>query len=218
MSDFFARFKDLNMLSFFQATIFTLLVRFFVGHYHGPFFTAVDIVRTVCGVYLLYSLIAALIAVKGNANNHDNSPGASANNPIVIDGNPVPPVGAHEWCPDRHQFTGIFKVHAQSKWKCAYDTASNQYGMVIGSRLDDKWLVVIWTTGHVEWRTPEGMEIYYEYYQSEVDEGRGIVPQKLNDMIDAWIQEHHMIRSGMASEADYSAGSVPFVHDYKNRA
>jgi hypothetical protein len=227
MSDFFASFKDLNMLSFFQVVIAILALccaECALGP--APFAIAMAMmwplawVAMVCAICFLYRNHAA---VQGSANNpivipHYHPANANANNPIVIDGNPVPPAGAHEWCADRHDDTANSKVHAPSQWRCVYDTASNQYGMVIGSRGYDTRLIVIWTTGHVEWRTNKGLEKYLEYYQSEVDTGHGIVPQKLNDMINAWIQEYNMIRSGMATEADYSAGSVPFLYDYKNRA
>ncbi len=76
--------------------------------------------------------------------------------------------------------------------------------------------IVIWMTGHVEWRTNKGLEKYYEYYEDEFYEGCGIVPQKLHDMVNAWVQEHNMILNGSAFEADFMAGTVTFVDDDKN--
>ncbi len=97
-----------------------------------------------------------------------------------------------------------------------FDKKSLSHGMVVGTRNGGLVLVIIWTTGHVEWRVQDDVEKFIELFKDKETEGRGGVSLLLSNMVDVWIHEHNSIVLGINSENDFSDGFA-FVREPKRR-
>jgi hypothetical protein len=222
MSDFFVRFKDLSMLSFFQVAI-AILALCFAECALGlaPFAIAMAMmgplawVAMVCAICFLYRRHSA---VQGSANNpivvvpHYHPVGASANNPIVIDGNPVPPAAAaagipHVWCADRHKHSARTHILPADKVLSVYHLSGKCYGVQVAEI--DGLIVVIRADGNVDWLHKHEARGYRQRFldlkrNNEVDH---VEHMKAHHLASIWIKEHRDITLWhRASEQGLAAG------------
>jgi hypothetical protein len=131
-----------------------------------------------------------------------------------VDAMQGPPI---EWCKDRHAETAYHHRNYTLHEEYVYYKGGKLLGCMVArrsmSRNDDGChFVIVWETGHVEWLLKEHYDDFRKNY-------RGMGPAftahpshtRVKIMADCWRAEHLLIKVGLRTEQDFSAGTVPFL-------